>query len=201
MVDICFRAEDIAAVYKELENTNMTLEEVASKLRDLAGINPVAKVLSNFIDYTYEKAVFKLLNMLKTKQPELYSLIIEFKNKEQKLNEIDNKLMELLEYKTEIENIYKELTTNNVNKVFTGIVKETLPVVNGMLTLTYDPIPINGKYWFLNTNFILKKKDGSLELIDELEYFYGKKFFTGDLNHNGTLKVVYYKKSLGEQND
>ena len=193
-VDICFKAEDIALIYKELQNTNMTLEELSRKLKAMSGINEVAKALDTFIDNTYNKSVMRLLEYLKIKEPELHTAIQSIKQGVDIINEIDTRIEKVSVLADKIESIYNAFNANVLNKVFNNLVKETVTVKKGMLELSYDFIPINGEFYFLNTDFILVSDKNEIIILDNVEYYYGRKFYTGSLEHNGKINLSYFKK-------
>jgi len=192
--DVCFKAEDIVSVYKELQNTNMTLEELSKKLKAMSGINGVAKALDTFIDNTYNKSVMRLLEYLKIKEPELHTAIQSVKQGVDIINEIDARIEKVSGLTNKIEDIYNTFNANVLSKVFNNLVKETLTVKKGMLELSYDFIPINGEFYFLNTDFILINDKNEIIILDSVEYYYGRKFYTGSLEHNGKISLSYFKK-------
>jgi len=192
--DVCFKAEDIASVYKELQNTNMTLEELSKKLKAMSGINDVAKVLNTFIDNTYNKSVTRLIDYLKSKEPELYTAIQSVKEGIDIIKEIDSRVEQVSELANKIETIYDAFNSDVLGKVFGNMVKETVIVKRGMLELSYNFIPIDNRFYFLNSDYILVTDNNEIVVLDELEYYYGRKFYTGDLNHNGKISLTYFKK-------
>ena len=192
--DVCFKAEDIASVYKELQNTNMTLEELSKKLKAMSGINDVAKVLNTFIDNTYNKSVTRLIDYLKSKEPELYTAIQSVKEGIDIIKEIDSRVEQISELANKIETIYDAFNSDVLGKVFGNMVKETVIVKRGMLELSYNFIPIDNRFYFLNSDYILVTDNNEIVVLDELEYYYGRKFYTGDLNHNGKISLTYFKK-------
>jgi len=193
-IDICFKAEDIALIYKELQNTNMTLEELSRKLKAMSGVNEVAKALDTFIDNTYNKSVMRLLKYLKVKEPELHTAIQSIKQGVDIINEIDTRIEKVSVLADKIESIYNAFNANVLNKVFNNLVKETVTVKKGMLELSYDFIPINNEFYFLNTDFILVSDKNEIIILDNVEYYYGRKFYTGSLKHNGKINLSYFKK-------
>jgi len=192
--DVCFKAEDIVLVYKELQNTNMTLEELSRKLKAMSGINKVAEALDTFIDNTYNKSVMRLLEYLKVKEPELHTAIQSVKQGVDIINEIDSRIEKVSTLVDKIESIYNVFNANVLSKVFNNLVKETVTVKRGMLELSYDFIPINGEFYFLNTDFILVNDKNEIIILDNVEYYYGRKFYTGSLEHNGRINLSYFKK-------
>jgi len=191
---VCFKIEDIALVYKELQNTNMTLEELGRKLKAMSGINGVAEALNTFVDNTYNKSVTRLIEYLKIKEPELHTAIQSVKEGVDIVKEIDSRVEQISELATKIESIYNAFNVNVLGKVFNNMVKETLTVKKGMLELSYDFIPINGDFYFLNTDFIFVNDKNEIIILDNVEYYYGRKFYTGSLNHNGKINLSYFKK-------
>jgi len=194
MADLYFKAEDIAAVCKDLKNTNLSIDELSKKIREKAGINEAAKVISEFMDMTYAKAVFNLINFIKDNEPDLAKTLDELNQRKDIVKEIDERVMKIVDIQTNINTLYSKINLNAVDNVFGNLVKETVEVRKGMFELEYDFKLIDNKFYFLNSDYILKKDDGTIVMLDDVEYYYGRKFYTGDLNHNGKINLTYYRR-------
>jgi hypothetical protein len=193
-VDVCFKAEDITALYKELTKDNLSIKELSEKLRQMSGINKVAKILTEFIDITYVNAVNRLMEYIKKYEPELYMALENVRSGMDLISELNKKFSEIDKKIEEIETLHDAILTKNIPNIFENLVRETVEVKNGMLELTYPCLPINKHMFFLNSEFILRTNDGNFIFLDKIEYYYGKKFYTGDLSHNGVITVSYFKK-------
>jgi len=195
--DICFTADDIANVYKTLNNEHLTLEELSKRFRAQAGINKLCATLDNFINKTSKVAVDRLIDYLQNQEPELYAAIKEIKGGIDLVKQIDDRVYEITKLTNKVEDIYNKFNDDVLAKVFSDMIKETVTVKNGMLELSYKARSIDNRYYFLNSDFILKTVPGEIILLDDLEYYYGRKFYTGELYHNGTISLTYFKLNDG----
>ena len=196
MAGVYFKAEDIAAVCSELKNTNLSVEQLARKIKQLTGINDCAKALDRFVDATYTSAVYSLTDYIKQNEPKLEKIVNELEDRSNIIEEIDIRVKKIVEMQSSIQDLYSKLNMDAVDNVFADLVKETVEVRNGMLELSNDFKILNNGMTFLNSDFILRTNDGNIVIIDELDYYYGRKFYTGDLKHNGKMNLVYYKQSI-----
>ena len=197
MADVYFKAEDIAAVCNDLKNTNLSVEQLANKIKEKTGINNCAKALDKFVNMTYTSAVYNLIEYIKQNEPRLSKIVNELESRDNIVEEIDVRVKQIVNIQSDIENIFNKLNTNAVDNVFTNLVKETVEVKNGMVELSYDFKIIDGRFYFLNSDFILRTNN-NIVIIDELEYYYGRKFYTGSLKHNGKMNVVYYRQNIAK---
>jgi hypothetical protein len=193
--DVCFKAEDITALYKELTKDNLSIKELSEKLRQMSGINKVAKMLTEFLDITYGNAVNRLIEYIKKYEPELYIALEDVRNGMDLIAELDKRFSIINKRADEIETLHDAILSKNIPNIFENLIRETLEVKKGMLELTHPCLPVNRHLFFLNSEFILRTNDGDFIFLDKIEHYYGKKFYTGDLSHNGVITVSYFKKT------
>lgn len=196
MAGVYFKAEDIAAVCSELKNTNLSIEQLAKKIKEKTGINNCAKVLDTFVNTTYTSAVYNLTDYIKKNEPMLSKVVNELESRSNIVNEIDIRVKKIVEMQSNMQDLFSKINMDAVDNVFAELVKDTVEVKDGMLELSYEFKNIDKRFYFLNSDFILRTNDGKLIIVDELEYYYGRKFYTGDLKHNGKMNLVYYKQNV-----
>ena len=141
MAGVYFKAEDIAAVCSDLKTTNLSVDQLANKIKEKTGINECAKILDNFVDMTYEKAVYELSEYIKNNVPELGAVVKELDHRTDIVKEIDDRISKVTDLEKDMNNLYSDMeglyrkinptTIKNVSEEITSL-KQTIESLGGL---------------------------------------------------------------------
>jgi len=189
---LCISTEEISEIYDLFSNgEQLNIKQLTKILNGKLGVNKLAEVLNKFIDLTYNDVYNKIINLIKENDSVLYENLKAISENIDVVTNVNDKIKELENLASKIITEEKQFKTKVSSAVTNNIIRETVTVKNGKFSIQSLPSTIN--LFFLNNDFIVRSDDKIFILESPPKLLYGNLFYTGDLDHNGIMNVIYIK--------